>query len=59
MKKSTKSLKIDPILWKKVKVHCALVDESISTYIENLIKEDKKKWIKGNTKNIILKMHKL
>ena len=47
MKKSTKSLKIDPILWKKVKVHCALVDESISTYIENLIKEDKKKWIKG------------
>ncbi len=40
MKKDTKSLKINPILWKKVKEYCVEEDISISKYIEGLIKKD-------------------
>ena len=43
MKRVTKSLKIDPELWKEVKVHCAKEDIDISVYIENMIKKDLKK----------------
>ncbi len=38
----TKSLKIDPDIWKKVKVYCAQKETDISEYIEELIKKDMK-----------------
>lgn len=44
MERKTKSLKIDPLLWKEVKIHCASIERDISEYIEKLIIEDKKKW---------------
>jgi len=40
--KYTTSLKVDPVLWKKVRVHCAKKDLKISEYIEKLIKKDLK-----------------
>ena len=43
MKRVTKSLKIDPELWKEVKVYCAKEEIDISVYIENMIKKDLKK----------------
>jgi hypothetical protein len=43
MNRVTKSIKIDPELWREVKVHCAKEDTDISTYIEGLIKENLKK----------------
>jgi len=43
MQRKTTSLKIDPELWKKVKIHCINKGIDISGYIEKLIKEDLKK----------------
>jgi len=42
MLRVTKSLKIDPAVWKQVKVHCAKREIDISDYIERLIKIDLK-----------------
>jgi len=39
MQRKTTSIKIDPELWKKVKVHCAKEDIDISKYLESLIKK--------------------
>ena len=43
MPKVTKSLKINPELWKEVKVNCAKRGIDISFYIEGLIQKDLKK----------------
>jgi len=43
MEKSTQSLKVDPQIWKEVKVHCAKEGITISEFIESLIKEKIKK----------------
>lgn len=40
--RKTTSLRVDPEIWKKVRVHCAENDLDISEYIENLIKKDLK-----------------
>jgi hypothetical protein len=40
MPRKTTSLKIDPIVWKKVKVHCVNKEMDISDYIAKLIKKD-------------------
>ena len=50
MERETRSLKINPILWKKIKEYCAKEDISISKYIEGLIKKDLnlKKEVKNN-----------
>lgn len=37
MKRVTKSIKINPSLWKKVKIHVAETDTDISSFIESLI----------------------
>ncbi len=39
MAKVTKSLKIDPELWKKVKVYVAKKDTDISSFVERAIKK--------------------
>ena len=43
MERVTKSLKIDPELWKEVKIHSAKNDIEISKYIEEAVKEKLKK----------------
>ena len=43
MDRETKSLKIDPKLWRDVKIHCAQEEIDISEYIEDLIIRDLKK----------------
>ena len=43
MPKKTTSLKIDPELWKEVKIYCINKEIDISEYIENLIRKDLKK----------------
>ncbi len=43
MARVTKSVKIDPNLWKEVKVYCAKKGMEISTYIEGLIKKNLKR----------------
>jgi len=43
MVRVTKSIKIDPKLWKEVKVHVAKTGINISDFIEGLIKKDLKK----------------
>ena len=43
MTRVTTSIKIDPELWKRVKIHCIKTGEDISEYIEKLIKEDLRK----------------
>ena len=40
MERKTTSIKIDPSLWKKVKLHCIEHDLEISDYIEILVKKD-------------------
>ena len=40
MERKTTSLKINPNLWKKVKIHCINHDLDIAEYIEELIKKD-------------------
>lgn len=39
----TKSIKIFPKIWRKVKINCAKEDIEISSYIEGLIEKDLKK----------------
>lgn len=39
MKRVTKSIKINPSLWKEVKVHVAKTGINISDFIEGLIKK--------------------
>ena len=41
--RATKSIKINPDLWKEVGHHCIDKDLAISEYIEGLIKKDLKK----------------
>lgn len=43
MERVTKSLKIDPAVWKEVKRYCVDNDISISEYFEKLAKKDLKK----------------
>jgi len=43
MVRQTTSLKIDPDLWKEVKINCIKKDLDISEYIEGLVKKDLKK----------------
>ena len=43
MQRVTKSIKIDPELWREVKVHVAKNDMDISEYLEKLIEKDLKK----------------
>ncbi|MGV8152542.1 MAG: hypothetical protein ACP5OG_05665 [Candidatus Nanoarchaeia archaeon] len=38
----TKSLKIDPEIWKEMKKHCVDLEKEMSEYIEDLIKKDLK-----------------
>ena len=40
MERKTTSIKINPELWKKVKIHCIKEGKDISEYIEELIKND-------------------
>ena len=40
MERVTKSLKIDPEVWKAVKVHCAKEDLEISDFIETIVKKE-------------------
>lgn len=46
MERKTKSLRINPLLWKEVKIYCASTEKDISEYIEQIILEDKKRWKK-------------
>lgn len=39
MKRVTKSIKINPELWKEVKIHVAKTDTDISSFIESIIKK--------------------
>ena len=41
--KKTTSIKIDPDLWKEVKLYCIKEEIDISNYLEKLIKKDLKK----------------
>ena len=43
MKRVTKSIKINPELWKEVKIHVAKTDTDISSFIEIAIKKSLKK----------------
>ena len=43
MKRKTTSMKIDPKIWKQVKIHCAIEEVELCDYIESLIKKDLKK----------------
>lgn len=38
--RKTTSIKVDPDLWKKVKMHCIEEDLEISEYLEELIRDD-------------------
>jgi hypothetical protein len=37
--KITQSFRVDPAVWKEVKIHVAKTDDNISSFIENAIKE--------------------
>jgi len=41
--RETRSLKVNPKLWRLVKIHCAEKEIDISDYIEELIEKDLKK----------------
>ncbi len=43
MERKTTSLKINPEMWKQVKLHCVKQEIEICDYIEGLIKKDLKK----------------
>ena len=43
MQRTTTSIKIDPELWKKVKIKSIRENKDISEYLEELIKKDLKK----------------
>ncbi len=40
MERKTTSIKINPEIWKKVKIHCTTEDIEIGDYLENLLKKD-------------------
>jgi len=40
MTRKTTSIKINPQIWKKVKINCINKDMDISDYLEGLIKKD-------------------
>jgi len=42
MERTTTSIKMNPEIWKKVKLHCIEADKGISEYLEELIKKDLK-----------------
>lgn len=42
MARKTTSLKIEPELWKEVKIHCITKDIDISDWIENVIRKELK-----------------
>lgn len=42
MEKVTKSLKISAEIWRKIKIHCAEKEITVSQYIEELVKKDLK-----------------
>ncbi len=45
MERKTTSLKINPEIWKQVKIHCATDEIELCDYVEGLIKKDLKlKW---------------
>ena len=43
MERKTTSIKINPEIWKQVKLHCVKQEMEICDYIEGLIKKDLKK----------------
>jgi hypothetical protein len=43
MNRATKSLKINPEVWKEIKLHCVKEDLEISAFIEQTLKERLKK----------------
>jgi len=43
MVRKTTSLKIDEELWKKLKINCILKGVELSSYLEEIIREDLKK----------------
>ena len=42
MERKTTSIKINPEIWKKVKIHCATQEIEICDYLEGLLKKDLK-----------------
>ncbi len=42
MERKTTSIKINPEIWKQVKIHCATEELEICDYLERLIKTDLK-----------------
>ena len=42
MKRKTTSFKIDPRVWRQVKIHCATEEIDICDYLEDLVKKDLK-----------------
>jgi len=42
MERKTTSIKINPEIWKQVKIHCATEELEICDYLEKLIKTDLK-----------------
>ena len=43
MERKTTSLKINPEIWKQVKIYCATQEIEICDYLEGLLKKDLKK----------------
>ena len=43
MERKTTSIKIDPEVWKQVKIYCATQEIEICDYLEGLLKKDLKK----------------
>jgi len=39
MSKTTKSFRVNPNLWKEVKIHVAKTEDDLSSFIESAIKE--------------------
>jgi hypothetical protein len=40
MVRKTVSIKFDPELWKKVKIHCVTEEKEISQYLEEIVRKD-------------------
>lgn len=40
MSRKTVSVKFDPVLWKKVKLHCVEKELEISQYLEDIVRKD-------------------
>ena len=43
MVRETRSLKINPVIWKQMKIYCAMKDIDMCEYLEKLIEGDLKK----------------